>query len=153
MPDLTEEEFLRRVRDPDLIEARAKRHARHRAEKAGLTEEQLRDREDEEFRRTMWTAKILGLGEDQVPTGELLARLRPGRRRKRPVGPPAGSRTIPSIAFLEPHVDQMRRDGMKFNQARLAAQANVAKSTLSDWLADHPGAWDQLVARYRGLSD
>jgi hypothetical protein len=47
-----EEEFLRRVADPALIEARARRRTRHRAEEAGLTDEQLRDRDDETFRNS-----------------------------------------------------------------------------------------------------
>ena len=82
MPDFTEEEFLRRVADPDLIEARARRRARHRAEEAGLTEEQLRDREDEKFQQVT----------NDLRARELYERLPPGKRRKKkPIGHPGGS--------------------------------------------------------------
>jgi hypothetical protein len=72
-PDMTEEEFLRRVADPDRVEARARRRARHRAEEAGLTEEQLRDREDEKFRQVT----------ENIGARELYWRLPPGKRRKK----------------------------------------------------------------------
>jgi hypothetical protein len=77
-----EEEFLRRVADPALIEARARRRTRHRVEEVGLTDERLREREDEQFGRVtseMWAR-------------ELYERLPPGKRRKKkPIGHPGGS--------------------------------------------------------------
>jgi hypothetical protein len=52
--DLTEEEFLRRVTDPDLIDVRAQRRALRRAQQAGLTEEQRRIHEDMKWANTTW---------------------------------------------------------------------------------------------------
>jgi hypothetical protein len=79
MPDMPEDVFLRRVAHPDLIERRGRRRARHRAEEAGLTEEQLRDREDEKFRISVRSSWLNGCR----PASE-------GRRR-----PSAGPQALP----------------------------------------------------------
>ena len=82
MTDPAEEEFRRRVSDPDLIEARGCRRARRRKMRKGLTDDELGAEEDEAFART----KLF------VEMQELVGRLPPGKRRKKkPIGRPAGS--------------------------------------------------------------
>lgn len=73
--------------------------------------------------------------------------------RKRGPGRPRGSSL--SLAELEATVDRLRRKDIRRNtvhkpsQGRLAAEVPVARSTLSAWLAGHPGAWTHLRARWR----
>jgi hypothetical protein len=76
-------------------------------------------------------------------------RMTPNQLRKRRIGRPAGS-TI-TLDELEAAVDRLRRNAVKPTQDRLAQECHIARSTLSDWLALHPGTWADLRARWRGL--
>lgn len=119
-------------------ETPGQRRVRRRAEEANLTEAQLLHREDEAFARTRMVLEL----------DELAQRLPPGKRRKVPRGRPYGVSSLDE-PYLEAIVDRMRRDGLKLSQRRLAENAGVAHSTLTDWLRNHPGAYDRLRVRYR----
>jgi ribosomal protein L37E len=115
-------------------------HRRKRL-RAGWTDEDRQREEDKIFALQMTLLKL------REENAELRGRLTTNRLRDRPIGRPVGSSV--TADDLVPALARLKANRVRLSQRALADESGIPLSTLTDFLARHPGLWRRIQTHYR----